>query len=444
MPNLKPAQVIALSFLAAIAIGAALLSLPIAAANGVRLPVVDALFTATSAVCVTGLIVRDTGTFFSPFGRWVILGLFQVGALGIMTFSTLFAILLGRKLTIRDNLVIQGALDHHKIEGISGLIKCILTMALSIELIGALLLYARTRDPFSSLFHAVSAFCNAGFSVYKESFIGFAADGYVNFVIVSLIILGGLGFVVLLDGSKLRLWGRDKANKLSKISLQAKIAVFASAALIIIGTLALLLFENNGIYASSGLKEKLLTSLFQSATARTAGFNTVNISMLSTPSLLTLIILMFIGASPGSTGGGIKTVTIGIILGCLWSAARGKSRFTIFKRTVPVEIFHKAMIILILGLAWVAFSSITLSFIEKSNLGHMSDYFIRILFEVVSAFGTVGLSTGITPDLTLWGKALIIVTMYVGRIGPLTLALTLIRGGREAAYKYPEERVMVG
>jgi trk system potassium uptake protein len=450
--KLQPHQVIVLSFLAAIGIGTILLSLPISAADNNSMGLLDSLFTSTSATCVTGLIVQDTATFFSPFGRLVILMLMQVGGLGIMTFSTMFAILLGRRLSISETITIKNALSHTRIEGLSTLVLYIIGFAVSIEMIGAALLYLRWSHIFDwghmvtlemAIFHAVSAFCNAGFSLFSTSLAAFAKDPVVIGVFSALIIIGGLGFIVFMDIPRLKFWRRDRALILSRISLQAKIVFFVTIFLIAAGALAVYVFENNFALSGMGPKEKALSCMFTSITARTAGFNTINISTLRPVTLFTIIMLMFIGASPGSTGGGIKTVTFGIIIASFYSMFRNRDRIVIFKKTIPKETYRRTAVIAFLALGVVVLSTFLLSTTENAP-AHSSYHFLSILFESTSAFGTVGLSTGITPELTNWGKLIIVCTMFIGRVGPLTLALAIAMKGEKIEYRYPEEKLMVG
>ncbi len=447
--RLKPPQIIILSFLCAIVIGTILLSLPFAVKDGNKISLVDSLFTATSATCVTGLIVKDTGSFFSPFGKIVILALFQIGGLGIMTFSTLFAIALGRKLTIRENVVIRGALNQQKVENLKDLIKYILAITLGVELIGAALLFLRwtrtenwtlTDTIINSIFHSISAFCNAGFSLFSTSFSRFFSDPYINIIMISLIFIGGIGFIVILDLPKLFAFRKG----FTKINIQTKMVLTVSIILIVIGTLAIFFMERNNVLAGSTFKDRIFASLFQSFTSRTAGFNTVNIGNLLTPTLLVIVFLMFIGASPGSTGGGIKTCTFGILFATVSAMLHNKSRVSAFKATIPKEVVRKALVVFFLAITWIFLSAVALSFTEQARLGNSGNYFMKILFEVTSAFGTVGLSTGITPHLSVFGKVLIIVTMFVGRIGPLTAALAIALQQEKVIYTYPEERVMVG
>jgi trk system potassium uptake protein TrkH len=452
MRRLKPPQIVLFSFLVTILIGAVILSLPQSSKNGIPINTIDAIFTATSATCVTGLVVQDTGSAFSRFGQTVILFLMQIGGLGIMTLSTFFAILFGKKLTLRENVVIKGALGHHGVAGLRTLILYILGITLSIEAVGVLLLYPKFGDLYSSIFHSVSAFCNAGFALNASSFVKYRQDIYVNLVMSFLIILGGIGFIVLLDLPKILKWlfrrlflgtREDIHHLFARISLQTKMAVGISVALLLIGCAVFLLIENNRILYGYGIKDKLLASFFQSVTARTAGFNTVSIQNLASPTLFFMIILMFIGASPGSTGGGIKTCTLGVLVAWTRGMIKNRTNIYIFKRNIPRPIFRKAIMIAGLAVVWIVLFTMLLSLVEERNEA-MPNYFLRMFFEVTSAFGTVGLSTGITPILSSFGKMLIMLTMFVGRIGPLTLALALATKEEATFYKYPDEKIMVG
>ena len=446
--RLDPPQTLVVSFLAAILMGTALLSLPFATQSGEKAPLVDSLFTATSATCVTGLIVRDTGAYFSSFGKFVIFILLQMGGLGIMTFSTLFAILLGRKLTIKDDLVIQRTMAAHKVQNLATLIKYILFITLGIELLGAVFLgirWARTTDwsfgkvVVNSVFHAVSGFCNAGFSLFPKSFTSFLSDPYINLTMIFLIIIGGIGFIVIMELP--RLIRRKPAHR---VSIQAKVVLSVSLSLIIAGALLLFLIERNNVMSGLSTKEKILSSFFQSVTTRTAGFNTLSIGSLATPTLCVFIFLMFIGASPGSTGGGIKTCTFGVLLATAFSMLKNRDRVSIFKRTIPKEVVRKALVVLFLALAWIFVAVFLLALVEYKRFALLDNFFLRILFEVTSAFGTVGLSTGITSTLSTAGKLIIIFTMFAGRVGPLTLALAVALQSERVSYIYPEEKIMIG
>jgi len=448
LKKLNPPQIVALSFLAAIFMGAALLSMPFAAKSGEGTPIIDSLFTATSATCVTGLVVRDIGTYFSGFGKAVIFILLQMGGLGIMTFSTLFAIIFGRKLMIRDGLVIQRTMATDKVQNLAVLLKYIVCITLGIELIGAVLLglrWAHVSDwsmgtiIVNSVFHAASAFCNAGLSLFSSSFAPFLGDTYINLIMILLIVLGGIGFVVILELPRLR-----SSKPLSRFSTQGKVAISVSLALILIGSAAFFLIENNNTMTGLSMKEKVLGSVFQSVTTRTAGFNTLKIGNLATPTLIIFMGLMFIGASPGSTGGGIKTCTFGVLLATFASMAKNKDKVSMFKRTVPKEVVRKAIVLLLLAAGWIFVAAFLLTLTESGKMTGGDNAFLKILFEVTSAFGTVGLSTGITPSLSAWGKIIIIATMFAGRVGPLTLALTVALQHDKDRYLYPEDKIMIG
>lgn len=451
--KLKPPQFVALSFLLAILAGSALLRLPIAQVNGRFTSYLDCLFIATSATCVTGLTTVDIGSTFSRFGQLVILFFIQIGGLGIMTFSTVFAILLGRKLTIRQNVIVQSALDQTKVEGLTGLIFHIVVITLIIEAVGIGILYLRWKDLFEfgqnsvlyyAVFHGISAFCNAGLSLFPDNLYQFRFDPITIFTVSALIILGGLGFIVLLDIPKMKFWRRDRALILARLSLQTKIAITVTFYLLLAGAALIYLFEcKGGLSEFSCLGEKLMNAFFLAVAPRTAGFNTVFIRGLSATTLFLIIALMFIGASPGGTGGGIKTTTFGILLSSIRSMVRGRDELTLFERTVPKTIFYKSVIIFVLSLAWIVVATFLLM-ISDRNLATATNFFMQLVFEVTSAFGTVGLSTGITPLLSPVGKLIIIITMYLGRIGPLTLAMAIAMRAVTVEYKYPEEKIMVG
>ncbi|PIR65651.1 MAG: Trk family potassium uptake protein [Candidatus Omnitrophica bacterium CG10_big_fil_rev_8_21_14_0_10_43_8] len=450
--RVKPNHIIIFSFISASFIGALLLSMPFSIANSASIPFIDALFTASSAVCVTGLVVKNIGAFFSLPGQMIILTLIQLGGLGIMTFSTAFAIILGRRLTLKETVIMQNALDNQKVDGFRSLIKYILLVTFCIELIGAALLYthwhltlsySRPHTLYTSIFHAVSAFCNAGFSLYPDNLAGFRSDVVVNMIITSLVLLGGIGFIVLLDLPKLKFWRKDRVKYFSKISLQSKLAITVTIALIILGMAGILFFEWNNTLQGMPLKEKLLCGYFHSVTPRTAGFNTLPVQRFTSPTLLINIGLMFIGASPGSTGGGIKTVTFIVLLAAAVAMLKNRNRVTAFKKTIPRAIFRRAFIIVLMGVSWIFLATIAICAIESSKLGS-SNFALKNLFEVASAFGTVGLSTGITPALAPLSKLVIIFTMWIGRIGTLTLAFAIATSEESPQYIYPEERIMVG
>jgi len=457
----RPAQMIIFSFASIIILGAFLLASPQAAAVGKGLPIIDALFTSTSATCVTGLIVRDTGGFFSFRGQVIILALIQAGGLGIMTFTTFFAIAFGRGMGVREARAMTDMLDAPKFGTVGILIIYILLFTLAVEAVGVLLFYtvfsqATGAIPggrmWSSIFHSISSFCNAGFSLNSTSFIEWVDNVWMVLLVSALVIIGGLGFTVnqnIMSVTAGKLLRRRKSSYLptltgrisERLSLQTKIVLSTSLALVVVGALGLYFTDVNGPIGSSSGGPRVLGAFFQSVTARTAGFNTVDIASLDQAPKLQLIMLMFIGASPGSTGGGIKTVTFAVLLLGLITIARGESNVRAFKRTLPRAIVNKVLALIFISLMYVLLATIALSILEASK-----NYdFIDILFEIVSAFATVGLSTiTSTSDLSSAGKIVIIITMFVGRLGPLTMVLAMGARAKRRGYDYPREKVMIG
>jgi len=436
--QLSPNQVLLTGFLIIILLGTLLLHMPISCSGGQKIAWIDALFTSTSATCVTGLIVLDTGKDFSLFGQWVILALLQIGGLGIMTFSTMFAFLLGRKITLRQRLILQESLNQFSVGGLVRFAKYILIFAFFFEAGGTLFLYYYWRNLesahhplFLSLFHAISAFCNAGFSLFPDSLRRFATQPGINLIFMILIIIGGLGFLVLLEIFEYPIR--------KKLSLHSKIVLQASFLLILTGAGFVFLFENTNPETMGFLSipGKITGAFFQSITARTAGFNTMATSKLSNATLLFVMVLMFIGASPTSTGGGIKTTTFSVLYLNTFASLKGKHHLSIYKRRISAEVIRKAWEITFLSLSWITIMLILLCYVEKIR-------FIELFFELISAIGTVGLSTGITPSLSFSGKLIIILTMFFGRLGPLTLAFSLVTKQKPELIEYPDEKLMVG
>lgn len=416
--------------------------LPVATKSGERTDFLTALFTATSATCVTGLVVVDTKTYWSVFGQIVIMLLIQVGGLGIMTMSTLFALILGRRITFKERLVMQEAFNTNSLGGIVKFAKYILMVSFLFESIGAIILTLRflpqmglKKAVYYGLFHSISAFNNAGFDLMGNfrSLTGYVSDWVVNLVIMGLIIFGGLGFYVLLDIYEHR--------HFNKFTLHSKIVITITLLLIAIGTLLIFLFEYNNPKTLGPLDfpTKILAALFQAVTPRTAGFNTLSLSDMTIASKFLTIILMFIGASPAGTGGGIKTTTFAVILYTVLSVIKGEEETVLYKRTISRNIVYKAVAISFISVFIIFSVTMVLSITETSN-------FLTVLYETTSAFGTVGLSLGLTPELSTVGKIIIIFTMYTGRVGPLTLALALAKRQRrpKPIIKYAEEKIMVG
>jgi len=444
--SLKPAQLMVASFASAIGVGTVLLMLPIATKAGIKTSLVDAVFTATSATCVTGLIVKDTAGHFSAFGQAVILALIQIGGLGIMTFSVSLVLFLSKRIEMQRRIIMQEVLDQSAALDVKTLVLFIAKMTLSFELVGAACLFVIWRDRFPgvietayhAVFHSISAFCNAGFSTFSDSLKGFSGDIYTNVVICLLIFLGGLGFTVvrdIYDNLKSRFQG--KSREVFRFRTQTKIVLTTSIVLILIGAAAIYAFERYNTFSGMGDKEKILCSVFQSITSRTAGFNTCDISGLSSATFLIMMVLMFIGGSPGSTAGGIKTTTAAILWATITSGFKQSENTETYKRTIPAEAIKKTISVFAVSLGVVVVFCLSLLYVERK-------IFSSLLFEAMSAFGTVGLSTGITPALSLKGKILITALMFVGRLGPLTIGYAFTRYRRPARYRYAEERVMIG
>jgi trk system potassium uptake protein TrkH len=442
--GLQPAHMLLASFAMTILIGTFLLTLPISTQTGQGLNFTDALFTATSATCVTGLIVKDTGTFFSGFGQFVILALIQVGALGIMTFSVSLFLVAGKQMSNKEAMAMQDVLDQDSMAGIMELITFIGKMTIFVELLGAVFLYVGFEpyiaDPWQrlyvSVFHSISAFCNAGFSLFSDNLMQYVRDDVINLTIAFLIICGGIGFIVVKD-----VWGkfgkRDRPKSLG-LKLHSKIVLSVTVLLIILGTVAIFFAESNTAALSSmSLKDKIMISFFQSVSTRTAGFNTIDIGSMTNASIFVMIILMFIGASAGSTGGGIKTTTFWMIWKSFASSMQNKDDIESFKREIPRSIVQKSIAIFVLSLGFVIIFMYLVSIFEKLA-------FRDLIFEVVSAFGTVGLSTGITSSLHVPGKILITMLMFLGRLGPLTVVLAFSGYKRKINYTFAQEKIMVG
>lgn len=440
--KVSPAQGIVYGFALIILIGAILLSLPMSSRNGEYTNFINAIFTSTSAACVTGLIIVDTYNYFNIFGQLIIIGLIQIGGLGIITMATWISILIGRRVTYKERIFVQESLNQNEASGIVKLTKKVVAVTFIIESIGAVFLsfrfvpqYGIVKGIYMSFFHAISAFCNAGFDVLGnfQSLVPYGKDPLVCLTICVLIILGGLGFIVIQDV-------RAKWN-FDRLMLHSKVAIIITIVLLVLGTLMFLLLEysNNQTLGTLNWSDKVLASFFQSVTCRTAGFSTISQDGLTEESKLVSIILMFIGASPGSTGGGIKTVTFGVILFMVFSILQGKENTEIFKRTVPPRVVKKSIAIIFFSFFYILIIIILIMIFENRPL-------LNVAFEVFSAFGTVGLSTGMTPQLLDISKLLLILTMFIGRVGPLTLTFALAKKleKKKMNYKYPEGKIMVG
>ena len=445
--GLSTTQIIMLSFIVAILIGSLLLYLPISSSDGKSVSYIDALFTATTATCVTGLTTLPTGVAWSPFGQAVILLLIQIGGLGIITVMSGLMILINRKMGIGDRLLIQDAFNLNTLSGLAVFIKKVLIGTFVIEGVGALL-YMTVLVPqyglkgvWMSVFNAVSAFCNAGMDIIGEnSLMDYATNPVINFTTSALIILGGLGYIVWWD--VIRVFGtRTKKNRriFTRLTLHSKIAIVSSAVLIFLGGAAIFAFEysNPETLGGHNLFDKIQIALFQSVTTRTAGFLTSPQDSLTDPSAIVSMLLMFVGGSPVGTAGGVKTVTLVVLIASAYATVRGRGEVTLFNRTVARSAVEKSATVCTLSFCIMCISTLLLSLAHEAPL-------IDILYETVSATATVGLTRGITPDLNVIGKIIIICTMYLGRVGPISLALALGGRGRHIAVKNPTEDISVG
>jgi trk system potassium uptake protein TrkH len=436
-----PPQILTAGFAIIIAIGALLLALPISSATHESTPFIDALFTSTSAVCVTGLAVVDTLVHWSLFGQIVIMLLVQVGGLGFMTMATLFAFVFRKRISLRDRLILQEAMNQLSMEGIVRLIRKVVVYSVLIELAGALIFFARwsfqmpiEKAAYFSIFHSIMLFNNAGFDLmgnYK-SLLSYADDPVINLVTMLLIILGGLGFVVLSD---LLEW---KSNRRG-LTLHSKVVLSMTGFLIIAGAIVIFIFEftNARTLGSLDGTGKVWSAFLQSVTTRSGGVSTIEIADIRQASSFFMIILMFIGAAPGSTGGGIKVTTFAVLIGAMIAMIRGKQDIVLFRYRLGQDRILKAVTITLFSLMLVIFVTMVLATTEDQ-------LFLKILFETVSAFATVGLTMGLTPELTWIGKIMIILTMYAGRLGPLTLTYGLGVKNEKELYRHPEGKITIG
>lgn len=438
-PPRAPA-VLALGFLVTILIGSSLLSMPFATADGAPAPFVTALFTATSAVCVTGLVVVDTGTYWSFAGQVVILLLIQVGGLGFMTASTFFLVLLGRRVSLNERLLLRASHGVTALGGVIRLTRQVVLLTLVIEGLGALVLFMRLAGDFAfpqsvwlGVFHSVSAFNNAGFDLFGgyRSLTIYNGDPTVLLTIAALIILGGISFTVLLNVL------RHGAYR--TLLLDTKLVLVTTAVLLVAGTLGVLALEfgNPATLGPMPWPQKVMNAFFASVTPRTAGYNSIVVGGMSQGGLLLTIALMYIGAASGSTGGGIKVNTFAALTAAVVAAVRGKEAVTVFGHELPLVEINRALSVALLALGLIFGWTLLLSVTEPFSLE-------ALLFEVTSAFGTVGLSTGITPDLSIPGRLLIALMMYVGRVGPLTVALALAERRRPERVRYPQAQIKIG
>ncbi len=438
--EVSPHQWVIAGFAFIICIGALILASPIASSTGESIGFLNAFFTSTSAVCVTGLTVLDTGQDFSIFGQIIIMVLIQIGGLGFMTFGVIVAIILGKKLGLRQRLIIQESTKSTSIQGLIRLSLHIFMIAFIFEAIASVILSIRWVEDlglknaiYYAVFHSISSFNNAGFALWSDSLSRYVGDPTVNIVITLLFIVGGIGFTVIIDIYNKRMW--------HTLSLNSKIVIISTTVLSLVGFLIIFILEliNPAIFGTLSWGEKLWAAFFQGLTPRTAGFNTIDISSMLEASQFFIIFLMFIGASSGSTGGGIKTNTLVVLILAVLSSIKGRDEIHIFNRRIANEYIQRALAIIMISLGVVLFVSFLLTITED----HLKHDFIEFLFEATSAFGTVGLTMGLTTDLTIPGKIIIMLTMFIGRLGPLTLAFALSQK-KTSKVSYAEEKILIG
>ncbi|MCC5642831.1 TrkH family potassium uptake protein [Nostoc sp. CHAB 5824] len=441
------ARTICLGFLAVIAVGTILLMMPFSTSNGMWNNLIVALFTSTSAVCVTGLSVVDPGTYFSFWGQLFMTLLVQIGGLGYMTTTTFLILLIGRRFDMRQKIAIQQALDRPGMSGSAQVIRSIIATTLIFEITGVFLLlpafvpqYGWSKGLWLAIFHSINAWNNAGFSLFQDNLIGYQSSFLVVFTITMLIIFGGIGYQTILE---MYVWLRDRIFKKTQkqiFSLDFKVATSTTLILLFIGTVAFFCIEirNPETFGSLSLRSQILVAWFQSVTPRTAGFNTIDIGKMTTAGLFITIALMFLGASPGGTGGGMKTTTLRVLTSCTKAILQGKEEVLLYDRKIAISLILKAVGVLVGSVATVILATILISLTDPTL------DFIKILFEVVSAFATVGLSTGITASISTAAKLILIVTMYVGRVGILLLMSAVLGDPRPTRIHYPEENLLVG
>lgn len=452
-----PSQIVTLSFLIIILVGTILLFLPFSQTDSAGdISFLDCLFTATSAVCVTGLVTVTTATSWSFFGKIIILILIQIGGLGLVAIITYLGIHLGKRITLKDRLTIQTAFNHTDFHGMVRMVMFVIRGTLICEGIGAFFLFlgflSEGRGILTSfcyaIFHSISAFCNAGFDIIgDQSLIPYASNVFINIPIIILIIIGGIGFFVWIDFiHNIKNYFSLKIKRRWRFSLHTKLTLITTCLLLFTGTLYFFVAEygNTQLWGAAGIGEKLLKAFFQSVTLRTAGYATIDQSALSDTSKFVSAIFMIIGGSPGGTAGGIKTVTIAVVICSVWSVIKGRYSIDVFNRNIPLQLLQKSLTIIIIMTALLCTGTGLLSFTEHNNA--YSHATVDLFYEVASALGTVGLTTGITPFLSSNGKILLITCMFIGRIGPISILISLTKR-REIAndkIRYPKEDILIG
>lgn len=439
--KMTPPKVLSLGFIILITAGTFLLNLPISSTSG-KISFIDALFMATSATCVTGLAVIDTGTQLTTFGQVVLLILFQFGGLGFVTMATLITLVLNKRISLKERILMQESMNQNSMQGIVQLIRRVLIFSLIIQLTGALVFTGRFmldmpigKAAYFGVFHSISIFNNAGFDLFgdiHEPFTGltrFVNDPVINITSMVLIFLGGIGFIVLSD--------LVDFPKRRRLTLHSKVVLWTSLILVVIGALLFFLLEFNSTLKPLSWGNKVMATLFQAITPRSGGVTTIDVSLLRESTLFLMILLMFIGAAPGSTGGGIKITTFAILATAVYARLRGKEEVVMFRHRIAKDNVYRAVTMTLMSLMLLVIATMLLSVTEHAD-------FLAVLFEAVSAFGTSGLSTGLTPELTTAGKVLVIILMFMGRTGPLTLAYALKRKSSKELYRYPEGKITIG
>lgn len=441
--SLQPAQVVLLSFAGWILLGALALLLPVSVNPGKSISFVDALFMSTSATCVTGLASVSVVDDLSVFGQVLLLVLLQVGGLGIMTLSSSMAVIMGKNLQMREQVIMHDVLDTSSSEELLKLVSNVIQYTFAIEFVGAMILtigfyqegFEIGQSMYYGFFHAISAFCNAGFALWNNNLEDFKFSPLIHFTIAFLIIFGGIGFSVMKDVKEMF----QHKRSIRSLSVHTKIVLVTNTLLLLIGCFYFFFGEFLHAFQDYSMWEKLQLAFFQSTTSRTAGFQTINFNIMQPHCIYLAILLMFIGASPGSTGGGVKTTTFAVLLQSVTATLKGKQDVEFFERTIPAQTVVKSIAIFIISLIVVSVGMLVLVRVEPDKS------FLSLLFEVVSGFGTVGLSLGITPFLSTIGKLCIVVMMYLGRVGPLTLILAVgSRSGVKHEIEYPEGKVLIG
>lgn len=438
--QMSPSRKLILGFLLVIIVGVFLLMLPFSLKEGKTLSPLEALFTVVSAVCVTGLSVVDVAEVFSPVGDAILIAFIQIGGLGVMTFSSIVFLLAGQKMTLYTRILLKEERNANSVGEILNFVRLMLLTVFIIESIGAVILMHEFRKimPYEQavyygIFHSISAFCNAGFSLFSNNLENFRGNPVISLTISYLIILGGMGFAIINSFIMMIRKGVSRFTLTSKLAIQISMILTFGGAILFF----LLEFSNSATLFPLPWSEKIIASIFQSVTLRTAGFNTIPLANLRSATVFMACIWMLIGASPGSTGGGIKTTTLGVILFYVIGIIRGKEHVEIFNRRLDWDVMNKALALLVVSLSYIALVILLLLVIEPFSME-------KIVFEVVSAFGTVGLTMGITPHLTVTSKLLIIVTMFIGRLGPMTIALALGEKKKKARVQYPKEDILIG